>query len=453
MQPRIHVAPPANWVNDPNGPILWNDRYHLFYQHNPDAPIWGNMHWGHAVSDDLATWTDLGIALTPTAGSPDADGCWSGCARVIDGRPTLFYTGLAIENDVWNQSVCQATGDDDLLVFTKDPANPVIPASSRPDGHQQHRDPFVFRDEPRDRWVMIQGTGIATDEYTGGAVVLYDSPDAEAWTYRGVLCTLPDQTGDLDTGPVWECPAMFEADGTWVLILSVQLPLDRGVGVCPYSVWFTGSFDGDTFAIERRGILDHGDMFYAPALLAHPDGRQLMWGWVQESAPQQVLDELGSAGALTLPREVSLVDGEVVTRFARELEVLWSDAAPLAEVPLTAGEVVRLGEPGSCWRLRAWATASGAGVRLGWDGDDELTLIAADGTLEVRQGDRVLASAPAAQGEVEFDLIVDGTVVELHTARGAAVTTRLPYSHRPDLALLGGTQGGTMRGVRLQAAR
>ena len=46
----LHLKSPANWINDPNGFIYYKGKYHLFYQHFPYAPIWGTMHWGHAVS-------------------------------------------------------------------------------------------------------------------------------------------------------------------------------------------------------------------------------------------------------------------------------------------------------------------------------------------------------------------------------------------------------------------
>jgi hypothetical protein len=34
-RPRFHFLPPANWMNDPNGLIQYQGRYHLFYQYNP----------------------------------------------------------------------------------------------------------------------------------------------------------------------------------------------------------------------------------------------------------------------------------------------------------------------------------------------------------------------------------------------------------------------------------
>ena len=37
-RPSFHVSPPTGWLNDPNGPIHRDGRYHLFFQRNPRAP-------------------------------------------------------------------------------------------------------------------------------------------------------------------------------------------------------------------------------------------------------------------------------------------------------------------------------------------------------------------------------------------------------------------------------
>ena len=92
-RPLYHYAAPANLLKDPNGPLYWQGWYHLFYQNNPYEVEDANMHWGHAVSEDLVHWTDLPVALLPTPGGPDRDGCWSGQIVIVDGVPTAVYFG------------------------------------------------------------------------------------------------------------------------------------------------------------------------------------------------------------------------------------------------------------------------------------------------------------------------------------------------------------------------
>ena len=64
-RPQFHFSPRENWTNDPHGLVYQDGVWHLFFQHNPEAPVWGNMTWGYAVSDDLIHWQQLGHALYP----------------------------------------------------------------------------------------------------------------------------------------------------------------------------------------------------------------------------------------------------------------------------------------------------------------------------------------------------------------------------------------------------
>src|SRR5579871_4232066 len=95
LRPQYHLLPSHNWMNDPNGPIYFQGRYHMFHQYNPQGAIWGNMNWAHATSPDMIHWTHEPIAISPTPGGPDQDGVFSGSAVLDNGKPTVIYTGVA----------------------------------------------------------------------------------------------------------------------------------------------------------------------------------------------------------------------------------------------------------------------------------------------------------------------------------------------------------------------
>jgi beta-fructofuranosidase len=64
--PIFHVTTPAQWINDPNGPIFHKGYYHLFYQLHPFSDKDGTKYWGHVRSRDLMKWEHLPIALAPS---------------------------------------------------------------------------------------------------------------------------------------------------------------------------------------------------------------------------------------------------------------------------------------------------------------------------------------------------------------------------------------------------
>ena len=63
-RPQFHFSAKKNWINDPNGLVYHDGIWHLFFQHNIEAPTWGPMWWGHAVSNDLLHWRQLDHALS-----------------------------------------------------------------------------------------------------------------------------------------------------------------------------------------------------------------------------------------------------------------------------------------------------------------------------------------------------------------------------------------------------
>ena len=92
-RPQYHFTPASGWMNDPNGLVYNDGRYHLFYQYYPHSTVWGPMHWGHAMSTDMMHWEHSPIAL-----SPDENGLiFSGSAVVDENNKVL---GIITDGDL-----------------------------------------------------------------------------------------------------------------------------------------------------------------------------------------------------------------------------------------------------------------------------------------------------------------------------------------------------------------
>ena len=82
--------------------------------------------------------------------------------------------------------------------------------------------------------------------------------------------------------------------------------------------YFTGTFDAAAgkFAAKERGLMDHGDDYYAPNCMEDPQGRRVLWGWVRGFKANR-----GWNGCLTLARIVSIDrDGHLLQAPAPELQ-------------------------------------------------------------------------------------------------------------------------------------
>jgi beta-fructofuranosidase len=413
----FHLAAPSNWMNDPNGLIYWRGRFHLFYQHNPDdmtpPGAGGLMRWGHAVSEDLVHWRDLPIALAPTPGGPDEDGCYSGCAVIKDGIPHLLYTGVRGTRE--RPCLARAVDLELLTVWEKHPRNPVIAAPPAGLSLLGFRDHCVWQDDGS--YYQLIGSGIAGG---GGAVLLYRSPDLENWEYLHPLLT-SSAAGPDPTGAMWECPDFFRLGGHDVLVVSALHGEGSG-GV----FYFVGRCAEGRFKPERQGRLDYGDPFYAPQSMLAGGGRRLMWGWIREPIEAGEPAIPSRVGLMSVPRDLSLSDQmTLVSQPAPELAMLRSKRHwRLGPSSLEEGTPTSAVEPGvKALEVVAVFETNGAeavGLRLRLDGTNPpLTVLAdtADGRLLMVQGARRYESSPLMfhNGKPEtstLHLLIDHGVVE-----------------------------------------
>ncbi len=415
-RPVFHFLPPANWMNDPNGPIHHNGYFHVFYQHNPFAESWGNIHWGHARSRDLVHWEHLPIALSPSA-DLDESHCYSGsCTVRRDGTPVILYTKVSSRGAREPFEQWMAVGDEDLLTWRKYEHNPIL-SIDRHDGPAvlgNWRDPFVFHENGRT--YMILGAVLSETPDEEAAVLLYRACNDELteWTFQSVLFSSPKyERGFL------ECPNFFHMGDEWVLFVSPYHPVEYYVGdLDPKSL---------TFRPRYKDRVDHSIDFYASNTFQADDGRRIALGWIRGF-------EKGRAwnGCLSLPREIERAhDGALVQRPIRELSVLRGQGYTL-EPRWIRSRVERVpGLRSATLELRTVLRSASTGrfglrVRMGTSDHSGVEIALEHDALNVA-GMKV----PLPQGHdphrLDLHLFLDRSVLELFSFDGRVAVTKTMY--------------------------
>ena len=452
-RPAYHFIGPSSWMNDPNGVIHWGGKYHLFYQYHPESPRFGLAYWGHAISDDAVHWQDLPVALAPTPGGPDATGCWSGTIVDNDGLPTAVYTGVGPKG-YGQQSQCVATSQDDLLTWEKYSGNPIlseIPAiSNQP---YDLRDPMIWREG--DAWYMLLASRIKD---VGGSVFLYRSADLIHWEFLHPLLT---GSYAVD-GCVWECPSFFPLGDKWALIVA-----GKGKRI-PFTVfYFIGDYADQQFTPETSGILDHA-YFYAPFTMEDARGRRLLWGWLREGRSEEAHVAAGWAGCHSIPRELSLRDGQLHMTPLPELNQLRGDPTAISDLRLTGGDhdleiqglaldiELEIEAEGEIGLALACAPDGSEETRLSYDPDKRLLSVNRERSSQGQELETFADEAPhaLAPGEsLQLRVLLDGSVLEVIANGRTSICSRI-YPTRAEsqgLRLFGNGRIDSMTAWRMRS--
>ncbi|PYH28682.1 glycoside hydrolase family 32 protein [Aspergillus neoniger CBS 115656] len=350
-QPSYHFTAPHGWMNDPCG--LGHDPatglYHLSFQWNPKGNDWGNMSWGHAISNDLLHWDVYPEPCLQPTTEYDQCGVFTGCFRpnAVDGVPnalTVIYTSakrLPIHYTLpyvpGSESVSLATSHDHGLTWQRLDCNPVIPRSPPNVKVTGWRDPFVgvwqFMQEQPEAFPSSELCGLISGGIAGQtptAFVYSIHPhDLRQWKYLGPLVDVglnfqPSRwSGDL--GVNWEVvnwiPMTDDEDVTRLFILmgaeGGRLP-DKSRKKTPRAqLWMSikpcsstqprSTTDALAF-YAFSGVFDHGCAYAANSFWDPVTGQQIVYCWItEEDLPDDLRHQQGWSSMLSIPRVVKLI--------------------------------------------------------------------------------------------------------------------------------------------------
>ena len=219
----------------------------------------------------------------------------------------------------------------------------------------------------------------------------------------------------VDTGDMWECPDFFPVGNKHVLLISTMGKVR----------WKMGTYANQRFTPEKEGVVDWGS-YYAAKTMLDRNGRRILWGWITESRPDAELIKAGWAGAMSLPRVLSLSpDNQLETAVAPEASLLRGESLVMNHKAQSFGNI----------QIRDLAAE--LDVHLQPAADFVLHLYSDSGEFATisrsgNSGDRTLhinnytCPLPEEHGSVDrLHIFLDGSVVEVFANHLTSLTARV----------------------------
>jgi fructan beta-fructosidase len=447
FRPQFHFTSPLHWINDPNGLVYHNGKYHLFYQHNPMGIRWGHMSWGHAISKDLIYWENLPIAIAEEKDTMIFSGT---CVADINNSsgfgkngkvPLVAVYTAHIENI--NQSQHIAYSLDDGITWTKYNKNPVLDLKKK-----DFRDPKIFWHELKKYWVMALMLPVEH------IVQFYSSQDLKEWKH------LSDFGPAGDTSGVWECPDLTQVpvEGEtekkkWLLQMSLNGSMQ----------YFVGEFDGIRFineSVENKILRpDYGPDYYAAIAYSQLPASHLPTaiGWINNWYYANDIPTTPWRGMMSLPRTMNVkkINNEWILLQQPIASLKSMRSAPMVNVgnsEFEGSKIIRI--KSQQYELEVVlepANSSTSGIRLAV-GNNHYFEIGYDATSQTLYMDRSKAGnvsfhpefekkiryetkLPLSNGSLQLRIFFDKSIVELFANNGQAVMTMQLYPEENDTGL------------------
>jgi len=404
LRPQFHFSQKVGWNNDPNGMVHLNGEWHLFFQHNPVGWKWGNMTWGHAVSEDLVHWKQLPNVLFPQTMATGA--CFSGGATVDKQNTAGWKSG---DNDVLVAFLTD-TGAGEAVAYSNDHGRSFTWYAGNPIIKHRGRDPKVIwyeygaGDEPLNaaakklggHWVMVVYD--EHEEYQQN-IAFYTSTDLRDWQEQSHLADY------------YECPELFE------------LPVDgvdgqtRWVILAADARYALGVFDGKSFTPEHAGKhrVHYGSYYASQTFSNPPDGRRIQIGWARIAMPGMPFNQTFSFPHRLTLRETA--DGiRMFAKPVREIEKLHKQSHQAKQQHLPDGARAGVDVSGPLFDIRATLEIGDAN-HIGLDiGGHQIVYDVAEKTLNG-------AKLQPIAGKISLQVLVDRPMIEICGNDGAVFIT------------------------------
>lgn len=244
---QIHFSAGRGWLNDPNGLVYANQKYHMYFQHNPLGTIHGgvNISWGHATSTDGVCWKETHDAIyNRNAEQEVASGsAWCDEKNLFGYGENVIFSAHTELNGCYFKSEKQPQTEGQFLMYSTDDGQTFVNLGKNPkikvaEG-EFWRDPKLLVID--DTMLMLVYETFEKKD----CVTVYASKNLDDWEYKSRSMNL------------YECPDLFllpvkeTGEQKWILYGG-----DGSYSVCEF----------ENYHIKKEstcGFLDYGWAVYA----------------------------------------------------------------------------------------------------------------------------------------------------------------------------------------------
>lgn len=323
-----HFSSDSAWVGEPAGLVFYKGNYHLFYQYNPADAVYGNIHWGHAVSKDLYHWEKKPIALSPDSigylksGSVVADAKnVSGWGSSLATPLIAYYTYQAEEA----KGVYTAYSIDEGETWTKSGEIQMECVPGIDLSGIKLSNPHVKWDADMQCWLMTVSTGYS--------ILFYRSGDCKTWDYLSEFGVNDNSGSNMEASDFFRIQVAGKDLYKWVLLINMSNGPANGA---PATRYFVGDFSGGEFVPTQNKKLwiDYGKDNYAGTTFEGlPNDDKVFLGWMNCWEYANSIPAANGRGGMTAPRTLALAEEGnhyvLKSHLHANIEKLYEDKAEL----------------------------------------------------------------------------------------------------------------------------
>ncbi len=262
-RPLFHYTAPFGRINDPNGLVYWQGKWHAFCQYCPTASSRDKSpkSWLYAESEDLVHWFSKREAILPVMKPWGLTQAYSGTAYADNTNKSGLFS-----SSKGGVIFCYTrTGIGECLAYTEDFVN-FKEVDFNPIIRDKGRDPHLFFHKPTNKWVIFRYNNIGDEKILGNRVFsIWTSDNLKDWKKESTI-----------EGSRYECPDVFEIS---------KKGSSKKIWACFEAVgkYSLGKFDGKKFTPigETRELFPTRSASYAGQTFDNvADGRVIMMTFI-----------------------------------------------------------------------------------------------------------------------------------------------------------------------------